>query len=53
LIQQWLEEVEVATVHQRDRDRGPAQRFCHIQPAESTPDDYYPLRTLCVAFHHI
>ena len=42
LVEQRLEEVEVAAVDQRDRDRRALERARRVEPAEAAADDHHP-----------
>ncbi len=46
LIEERLEEMEVSPVDQRDRDRSPAERLCHVEAAEAAADDHHAQRAL-------
>ena len=43
LVQQWLEQVEIAAVDQRDFDGTGAQRLRAVKPAEPAADDDHPM----------
>lgn len=51
LVEQGLEEVEVAAIDQGDRYRRAAQRLGNIQPAKSAADDDYPMQLTRVGLH--
>ena len=43
LVREWLEEVEVAPIYDREVDRRTGKMLCRLQPTEPATDDNHPM----------